>query len=86
MMGVAQALLTEPRVLLDQPATVPDPALEASLTEALIRRRGAMTIVMVTHRRSHMRLAQDELRLEAGRVAHGGAPLDPPPSRTGAAR
>lgn len=83
-LAVAQALLTEPRILLlDQPATALDPRLELALIGALERRRGHVTILMVTHRPSHIRMADIELRLDAGRVVHFGPPsAQPLPSRT----
>jgi ABC-type bacteriocin/lantibiotic exporter with double-glycine peptidase domain len=82
-LATAQALLGGPRVLLlDQPATALDPTLESAMMAALIRRRGAMTIFMVTHRPSHVRAADLELRLDGGRITRFG----PVTAHQGAAR
>lgn len=72
-MAVAQALLTRPKVLLlDDPARSLDPELERALIAALEARRGKTTILMITHRPSHVRLADFEIVMEDGRVAHFG--------------
>lgn len=71
--AVAQALLTRPKVLLlDDPARSLDPELESAMIAALEARRGATTIVMITHRPSHARLADYEIVMEEGRVARFG--------------
>jgi ABC-type bacteriocin/lantibiotic exporter with double-glycine peptidase domain len=72
-LAVAQALLTGPKVLLlDDPARSLDPELERALIAALEARRGAVTIVMITHRPSHVRLADFEIEMDEGRVARFG--------------
>lgn len=72
-MAVAQALLTRPKVLLlNDSARSLDPELERALIAALEARRGATTIRMITHRPSHVRLADFEIAMEDGRVAHFG--------------
>ena len=65
--AVAQAFLSDPVVLLlDEPAGGMDSDLEAHLIQALERRRGRMTCVIVTHRPSLMRRADSVIFLNAG--------------------
>lgn len=65
--AVAQALLTNPVVLLlDEPAGGMDQELEAYLLEALERRHGSMTCVLVTHRPSLMQRTDSVIFLNAG--------------------
>ncbi|MDA8586951.1 ABC transporter transmembrane domain-containing protein [Rhodobacteraceae bacterium] len=66
-LAVAQALLTEPVVLLlDEPAGGMDHDLETHLLDALERRRGSMTCVIVTHRPSLMQRTDSVIFLNAG--------------------
>ncbi len=66
-LSVAQALLTDPVVLmLDEPAGHLDAFLEARLVEAIEKRRGRMTSVVVTHRPSLVRRSDSVIILNAG--------------------
>ena len=65
-----------PLLLLDEPASNLDDDGDAALMEMLKKLRGETTIIMVTHRPSHMRLADRLLYLERGRVVHSGPPDD----------
>ena len=66
-LSVAQALLTDPLVLLlDEPAGNMDALLEARLIEALERRRGHMTSIVVTYRPSLIKRADKVIILNAG--------------------
>ncbi len=66
-LSVAQAFLTNPAVLLlDEAAGNMDVTLEARLVEALERRRGQMTSVVVTHRPSLIRRTDAVIILNAG--------------------
>ena len=65
--AVAQALLTNPVVLLlDEPAGGMDHELETNLLDALERRRGSITCVLVTHRPSLMQRTASVIFLNAG--------------------
>lgn len=75
-LSIAQALLRDPNILLlDEPAKTLDYDLEEALLACLERRRGTTTIVMVSHRPSHIRLADRVLCLDRGQVVS----FDPPP-------
>ncbi len=68
--AVAQAFLSYPVVLLlDEPVGGMDSDLEAHLIEALERRRGTMTCVIVTHRPSLMRRTDSVIYLNAGNAS-----------------
>lgn len=66
-LAVAQALLSEPAVLLMDEATGNmDQTLETGLISALEKRRGTMTSVMVTHRPSLIKRSDAVIVLNAG--------------------
>ena len=68
-LAIAQALLRDPTILLlDEPAKTLDHALEEAFLACLERRRGTTTIIMVSHRPSHIRLADRVLTLDRGQV------------------
>ena len=70
MLGIAQALLVEPAILLlDEPTGGLDAGLEAGLMRALDARRGAMTTLMVTHRPSLIQSSDGVIVLNGGRTA-----------------
>lgn len=75
-LAIAQALLRESNILLlDEPTKTLDYDLEEALLACLERRRGTTTIVMVSHRPSHIRLADRVLCLDRGQITS----FDPPP-------
>lgn len=81
-LALAQALLRNPKILLlDEPAKTLGPSLEQAFLASLARRRGNATIIMVSHRPSHIQLADLVLDLDQGQVAS----FDPPPNRRTAA-
>jgi ATP-binding cassette, subfamily C, bacterial LapB len=63
-----------PMLLLDEPAFGLDDAADEALVNKLMALKGKSTILMVTHRPSHMRLADRLVYLDQGRVALDGPP------------
>jgi ATP-binding cassette subfamily C protein/ATP-binding cassette subfamily C protein LapB len=61
-------------LLLDEPDNALDRESDDAFAAALRRRKGRCTIVMVTHRPSHMRLADRALYLERGVIRAAGSP------------
>jgi ATP-binding cassette subfamily C protein/ATP-binding cassette subfamily C protein LapB len=82
---LARALLRDaPVLLLDEPVTGLDDAAADAFAAVVAARRGRTTIVMTTHRPSHMRLADRVLRIEDGAVEEvppQGAAGRPGPAR-----
>jgi ATP-binding cassette subfamily C protein/ATP-binding cassette subfamily C protein LapB len=69
-LALARALLSRaPVLLLDEPGQSFDERGDAALRALLPRLRGERTVVMVTHRPSHMRLCDRVVVLQEGRVA-----------------
>ncbi len=72
---IARALLRRsPIMLLDEPATNLDDGGDRILMDLLERLKGRCTILMVSHRPSHIRLADKAVVLEQGIVQFVGAP------------
>ena len=72
---IARALVREsPVLLLDEPATSLDEVGDRSLMELLERLRGRSTVLMVSHRPSHVRLANRAVLLDRGAIAFLGEP------------
>ncbi len=63
-----------PILLLDEPAFGLDDAADEALVEKLLSLKGKTTILMVTHRPSHMRLADRLVYVDQGRVVLDGPP------------
>ncbi|MEE1656175.1 ATP-binding cassette domain-containing protein [Microvirga sp. CF3062] len=83
--ALASALLREaPILLLDEPVAGLDDACAKAFTDVIASRRGRCTILMATHRPSHIRMADRVLRLRDGQVEEVDqpAPSDPRPTRT----
>jgi ATP-binding cassette subfamily C protein/ATP-binding cassette subfamily C protein LapB len=81
--GLAQKLLLaralvrrSPILLLDEPATALDEAGDRALMALLQRLRGRTTTLMVSHRPSHIRLADSVVVLDRGNVAFIGPPAE----------
>jgi ATP-binding cassette, subfamily B, bacterial len=70
--ALARALARRPKVLiLDDATSAVDPVIEAQILGGL-RQRGGMTLVIVAHRLSTIKLADRVVYLEAGRVGGVG--------------
>ncbi len=63
-----------PILLLDEPAFGLDDEADKILVDKLLSLKGKVTILMVTHRPSHMRLADRLVYLDQGRVVLDGPP------------
>jgi ATP-binding cassette subfamily C protein/ATP-binding cassette subfamily C protein LapB len=63
-----------PILLLDEPGNALDREGDEALVEAIRRRKGQCTILMVTHRPSHIRLADRVLLFERGVIRASGSP------------
>jgi ABC-type thiamine transport system ATPase subunit len=73
-----------PILLLDEPVAGLDDACAKAFTDVIASRRGRCTILMATHRPSHIRLADRVLRLRDGQVEEldqQTAPGGPRPTR-----
>jgi ATP-binding cassette subfamily C protein/ATP-binding cassette subfamily C protein LapB len=78
--ALAGALLREaPILLLDEPVAGLDDACAKAFTDVIAARRGRCTILMATHRPSHMRLADRVLRLRDGQVEEAEQTTPMPP-------
>jgi len=74
-LGLARIYLRQPPiVLLDEPGRALDHAQDKALIEAINRLRGSATVVMVTHRPSHMRLADIVMVFDSGMLVVAGPP------------
>ncbi len=70
---IARALLKRPRLLiLDEATSALDSDLETAVVERLAAMRGAMTILLVTHRIDRVARPDRHFRLEAGRIVEEG--------------
>jgi ATP-binding cassette subfamily C protein/ATP-binding cassette subfamily C protein LapB len=83
--ALAGALLRDaPILLLDEPVTGLDDACAKAFTDVIASRRGRCTILMATHRPSHIRLADRVLRIRDGQVEEmqpQSPPKNPGPTR-----
>lgn len=74
-LAVARALLKDaPVLLLDEPTSQVDAASEAALVQALDRAGTGRTVVLVAHRLSTVRDADEVLVLAGGRIVEQGPP------------
>ena len=65
-----------PVLLLDEPGQALDREGDEALMRVIEQARGNTTILMTTHRPSHMRLADRLILLNAGRIAFNGPPSE----------
>lgn len=68
--GLARAFLHDaPFVLLDEPTSNPDSLNEAVILKSLKEETDGKTVVLVSHRKSAMRIADEIHAMENGRVS-----------------
>lgn len=73
-LAIARALAVDPEVLLlDEPTATVDPVATARIEDALLRLRGPLTVVLVTHNLAQAaRISQQTVFLLDGRVVESG--------------
>lgn len=68
--AIARALLRKPKILLlDEPSSALDPESEAAISNALLRLKNQVTIVVVSHRAKTAEIADSVVLMESGKVA-----------------
>lgn len=76
-LSLTRAYLRKPTILLmDEPGQMLDERGDAALLAAIEKLRGSTTIIIVSHRPSHLRIADQLMVLENGRVRFSGKPSD----------
>lgn len=76
-LSIARALLRKPPILIfDEPGQMLDERGDAALMAMLEKLKGQTTILIVTHRPSHMRIADRLIVLNSGRVQFNGPPAE----------
>lgn len=69
-LGIARAFLHDaPLVLLDEPTSNLDSLNESIILRSLHKSRGEKTFVLVSHRASTMRIADEQIFIEKGRIS-----------------
>lgn len=72
-LGLARALYSKPRlIVLDEATSALDAATEASISEAILARRGETTILIIAHRLSTVQRADSVHVMEGGRIVARG--------------
>jgi ATP-binding cassette subfamily C protein/ATP-binding cassette subfamily C protein LapB len=76
-LSIARALLRKPPILIfDEPGQMLDERGDAAFMAAVEKLRGVSTIIIVTHRPSHVRMADRLILLKNGRVQFNGPPQE----------
>jgi ATP-binding cassette, subfamily C, bacterial LapB len=74
-LAIARALLRKPPILIfDEPGQMLDERGDNAFLNAVKKLRGSCTIIVITHRPSHMRVADKLIVLNAGRLQFNGDP------------
>jgi len=74
-LSIARALLRRPPILIfDEPGQMLDERGDNAFIQAVKELRGDCTIIIITHRPSHMRIADRLIALNNGRLAYDGDP------------
>jgi len=72
-LGIARAMLTNPKLLvLDEATSSLDGEIEAGITDAIQTMRGSVTVILIAHRLSTVRKADVVLYLDKGRLTAKG--------------
>lgn len=73
-LGIARALFSNPKlIVLDEASSSLDAQTEAALSNAIQSLKGKVTVVMVAHRLSTVKQADQVIYLESGRVIQSGS-------------
>jgi ABC-type multidrug transport system fused ATPase/permease subunit len=68
-LGIARALLTKPKILiLDEATSSLDATTEAEISEALKKLRGNVTLIVIAHRLSTVKLSDQVIYLKSGKI------------------
>lgn len=74
-LSMARAFVSPAKILLlDEPGASLDDESDRRFVEQLKKIKGSRSIIMVSHRPSHIRLADKAILLEQGAVIHAGSP------------
>jgi ABC-type multidrug transport system fused ATPase/permease subunit len=72
-LGIARALLTNPKLLvLDEATSALDGGTEADITDAIYKLKGATTVIIIAHRLSTVIDADKVVYMQQGRIAAEG--------------
>jgi ABC-type multidrug transport system fused ATPase/permease subunit len=72
-LGIARAMFTQPRLLvLDEATSSLDGQTEADISDAIQRLKGSVTVVMIAHRLSTVRNADQVLYMDGGKLKAQG--------------
>jgi len=72
-LGIARALFTNPKlIVLDESTSALDAETEAAVSEAIVSLKGEITIVMIAHRLSTVRKADQVFYLSGGKLLASG--------------
>jgi ABC-type bacteriocin/lantibiotic exporter with double-glycine peptidase domain len=67
--GIARALYHDPNfLLLDEPTSAQDPEMEDFLNDFLVRLRGSLTIVLISHRSKSINLCDTVIEMSRGKI------------------
>ena len=73
-LGIARALITEPKILvMDESTSSLDGETENNLTNAIISLKGKTTLILIAHRLSTVRNADKIIYMEDGQIIASGS-------------
>lgn len=73
-LGIARALLTKPKfIVLDEATSSLDGETEVSISDAISNLRGNVTVILVAHRLSSIRSAENVYYLDSGKIVAAGS-------------